>query len=91
MDKRKILQNIIDNDGKCDWVFKWKDNDICAACPMSKLKMRPDGSGYFSCWDSLIYGRPEKHMSPELEGKIYKEKATELLVDIVMEDMILDE
>jgi len=82
MDKRDILQGIIDNGGNCTTLYK-NDKTTCQYCPMSKLKTRSDGT-YLSCWDSLGLSEAYGGFSDE----IYLEKAIELLSDIVMDDIL---
>ena len=82
MDKRDILQNIIDNGGTCVALYR-NDKTICQYCPMSKLATRSDGT-YLSCWDALglqyTYGGHT--------DEIYFKKAVELLSDILMDDIL---
>jgi len=94
MDKRSILQSIIDNEGKCQVLYRDEDgkDSMCATCPMSKLAKRSDGT-YLGCWDSLIYKDYLNHLNPEDlphggVDKIYLDKAVELLSDILMDDIL---
>jgi len=86
MDKRHILQSIIDNDGMCK--FMYADGKYiagfthaCRICPMSKLSTRTDGT-YLSCHDALI---TDPRVDP---NPVYKEKAIEILGDILMDDIL---
>jgi len=86
MDKRSILQSIIDHGGQCR--FMYEDGKYlagvtlaCHICPMNKLSQRADGT-YRSCYDSLVTD-PKKEADP-----IYYYKAVELLSDILMDDIL---
>lgn len=89
MDKREILQRIIDDKGDCEALVARSLLHLCKTCPMSKLKTRPDGT-YLGCWESLL-GDLEQDNFNLKEGiahSVYLEKAIELLADIVMEDIL---
>lgn len=88
MDKRSILQSIIDNKGQCQVLYRFEDGTdaTCSHCPMSKLTTRQDGT-YLGCWDSLIMVNPEDLTADEPD-EIYLEKAIELLSDILMDDIL---
>lgn len=84
MDKRDILQHIIDNNGVCRVLYSG-DYTMCTSCPMSRLSQRSDGT-YLSCWDSLGLCSPfgeQKHINDT-----YLNKAIEILGDILMDDIL---
>lgn len=98
MDRRDILERIIDEDGSCDWAFKHDPSDeyyICSRCPMSRLRKKPNGE-WMSCYEALT-GMPHHvgstrdrkgaFVEPNVD-KIYIDKAKELLSDDLMEDLI---
>lgn len=91
MDKREILQRIIDDGGDCEALHARSLFHLCKSCPLSKLKQRPDGT-YLSCWDAIVIseGQPgaEDHRFAE---ELYLDKALEVLQDIVVEDMLRGE
>lgn len=79
MNKREILQKIIDSEGSCDW----SDSETCAKCPMSRLKFRDDGNP-LSCVDALnIEG-----VKIEERDKVYKTAAEKVLADLEIEKII---
>jgi hypothetical protein len=84
MDKRDILQSIIDHEGCCVHLTD-ADISVCDRCPLSKLELRNDGSGYKSCYAVVVH-KPA-HTVRELDS-FYKKKAIEVLQDIVIEDML---
>ena len=83
MNSKEILQTIVAEDGSCSWIDEKGGIDICAQCPMSKLKTRPDGN-YYSCVDSLAVHQ----LNEADQDAIYKAKAEELLLEIDIEDML---
>jgi hypothetical protein len=88
MDKREILQKIIDDGGDCEALHARTQFYLCKTCPMSRLKQRTDGT-YLSCWDSLITSSGESHLDDQKFAEdIYYAKALELLQDIIIEDML---
>lgn len=87
MDKREILQKIIDDGGDCEALHARTQIYLCKTCPMAKLKQRPDGT-YLSCWDSLIIQDGTKPDDYRFAEEIYYAKALELLQDIIIEDML---
>lgn len=93
MDKREILQRIIDDGGDCEALHARSQLYLCKTCPMSKLKQRPDGT-YLSCYDSLITSGLDSETTINdglLVEDIYLAKALELLQDIMIEDMLKGE
>jgi hypothetical protein len=87
MDDKDILQKIIDENGSCDWTAHSHPQPyyICSVCPMSKLKKREDGEGYLSCYDAIGILESDTHFETDQK---YKEKATEVLFDLVLEDLL---
>lgn len=95
MDKREILQQIIDNNGSCDWIgYSQGGTDklhkACSICPLGKLKQRPDGS-YYGCWEALVRDEANAAFKFLDADKLYLDKATEILQDILVEDMLTGE
>lgn len=94
MDKREILQQIIDDGGDCEALHARSLLYLCKTCPMSKLKQRPDGT-YLSCWESLIVSEGIASATTTNDGlyaeDVYLAKALELLQDIMIEDMLKGE
>jgi len=86
MDDKTILQKIIDENGSCDWIVSppHKNHYICSKCPMSKLRKNYDGSDYISCVDALNV----HHLSGDEQDEVYKEQATKMLFDIIMDEML---
>lgn len=80
MDKKDILQKIIDENGNCCW----SNPSICEQCPLSKLKKRPDGT-YASCVEAV---KIDGHTEEEADQR-YKEIATRLLLDLNVEEFLL--
>ena len=79
MNRNEILQKIIDEEGNCCWSNK----RICALCPLSKLKKRPDGN-YYSCADAVGVN----NMTEEESDARYKEIAKRLLVDEAIDELL---
>jgi len=86
MDKREILQKIIDDGGDCEALHARSLLYLCKSCPLSKLKQRSDGT-YLSCWDAIVVGEDDYRFAEEL----YLDKALEVLQDIMVEDMLRGE
>jgi hypothetical protein len=82
MKDKEILQKIIDSDGSCNW----SNPEICAKCPMSRLKFREDGNS-LSCVDALNI----ENVKIEDRDKIYKVAAEKVLADIEIDGIIGDE
>lgn len=76
-----ILNKIIEENGNCCW----SRPSICAVCPMSKLKQRPDGS-----WMNCVEALGAQNVSEEEADIKYKEMATKLLLDSSVEEMLED-
>ena len=70
----KILQKIAET-GNCDVVSR----DACLYCPLAKLKKRPDGTGWLSCYEAIV--------APSYDNVIekYKDAAREKLMDMAIE------
>lgn len=79
MDRNEILQKIINEDGNCCWGNK----RVCAICPMSKLKKRPDGN-YYSCVEAV----GANDLTEEEADAKYKEIAGRLLTDQAIDDLL---
>lgn len=75
-----ILNKIIEEDGSCT---QWASPAICAQCPLSKLKQKPDGT-YLSCVEAL--GVDE--MTEEEADARYKEVASRILLDEAIDDIL---
>jgi hypothetical protein len=81
MDKNSILKKIIEEKGNCCW----SKPSICAACPLSKLKQKPDG-----LWMSCVEAVGISDMTEEEADAKYLDIATRLLVDESIEDILND-
>jgi len=80
MDKKDILQKIIDKEGNCCW----SNPTICEQCPLSKLKKRKDGT-YKSCAEVV---RIDGETEDDADAR-YKDIAMRLLLDISVEEYLL--
>lgn len=78
-----ILSKIIEEEGSCTG---WANPTVCAACPLSRLKQKPDGS-YLSCIEALGV----QDMTEEEADARYKEVATRLLLDEAIEDILSED
>lgn len=79
MDEADILQKIIEEDGNCSW----SKPSICARCPLSKLKAKPNGD-YLSCMEAV--GAQELD---EIEADAaYKAAAERALLDLQIETVL---
>jgi len=87
MDEKDILQEIIDEDGSCDWIEKHPSGShyICSQCPMSKLVKRVNSDYYLSCWDALRISSSDTES--EVDNK-YKEQATKILFDLISDEIL---
>ena len=74
-----ILQKIAET-GNCELVVR----DACLHCPLAKLKKRPDGSGWLSCFESIV-GASLDNVTEK-----YKEAARAKLAEIAIEDAIAE-
>jgi hypothetical protein len=79
MNEMDILKRIIMEDGNCCWASP----SICARCPLSKLKKKPNGSN-MSCIEAL---KIEDLSEQEADAK-YKEVAERLLLDEEIESIL---
>jgi len=77
--KKNILKKIIEEEGNCCWA---KPN-ICATCPMSKLKQKPDGT-----WMSCVEAVGIEDLTEEQADAKYLEIATKLLLDEAVDDLL---
>ncbi len=75
-----ILNKIIEEDGSCTL---WASPSICAQCPLSKLKQKPDGT-YLSCVEALGVD----NMTEEEADARYKEVASRILLDEAIDDIL---
>lgn len=81
MDNASILMKIIEENGNCAWARE----QICAICPLAKLKKKEDGS-YYSCLEALkVQDLPE-----EQADAIYKDVAERLLLDETIDAILGD-
>lgn len=77
----EILTKIIEHEGSCDW----SSIQTCMACPMSKLKKKPNGTWY-SCMEALdISG-----LTSEEANLRYMSAAKKILLDYLVERDILE-
>jgi hypothetical protein len=77
-----ILNKIIENDGSCT---KWASAEVCAACPLSRLRKKEDGT-YLSCVEALGV----QEMSEEEADERYKEVASRILLDEAVDEILGD-
>lgn len=85
MDESDILHKIIREGCNPGWVTP----NICKACPLSKLKMKPDGN-WFSCIESVLGSSFDKITEDEVDLK-YKEAATKALLDKTVDDILKED
>jgi len=60
----------------------------CRRCPLGTLKKRSDESSWLSCYESIC---GEDIISEQEQIERYKNKATELLADIALEESLKEE
>ena len=72
---------LIKEQGSCHW----SDVITCTLCPMSKLKMHPDGTRWLSCMEAV-----GAHTAPDMDSAnaLYKKIAESLLLDIEVDNML---
>lgn len=93
MNDIEILEKMIENGGDCKSFAV--DESVCANCPMSKLKKRPDGS-YYSCLDALGVSdiiNSDSIMTSNIYDEInqkYLDEAKKILSDIKIQEMLED-
>lgn len=77
---KQILQHIAKK-GTC----KELPISACSVCPLAKLKQRPDGNGWLSCYEAVA--------GPDYENveEKYKEHASNKLMDLAIEDALADD
>jgi len=88
MNKKEILEQIVSNEGDCDWILNLA-NPLpielfpCNVCPLNRLKKRDGEDTYLSCYDAVgdIQGNEDIKMT-------YKRIAEGLLFDIAVEEAI---
>lgn len=85
MQEKDILNKIIENKGKCDWLLQHLYANVqslpCSICPLSKIAKRKDGS-YLSCYDSLIKSKQDIIDT----DAIYLMTASHKLLDLEIEE-----
>ena len=79
MNQMDILKKIIEEGGSCCWAKP----AVCDACPLGKLKTKPDGSR-MSCIEALNI----QDMTEEQADARYKEVATRLLLDETIDSIL---
>lgn len=79
MTKTEILQHIAKN-GTCGELHA----SLCTKCPLSKLKKRPNGDGWLSCFEAV-----GAINSTDIKAK-YKEAASLKLIEMAIEGAITD-
>ena len=82
MDKRDILQRIIDERGNCDWIGT--NSDICRKCPLAKLHKDGDGE-WMNCYDAV--GTPDTQDQEE----VYLRVASDILCDLQIEELLQEQ
>jgi hypothetical protein len=82
MDKMDILKRIISEGGNCCW----SRPSICAVCPLSKLKIKSNGS-YMSCIESLGV----QNLTEEEADAKYLDVATRMLLSEAIDSLIGDD
>lgn len=75
-----ILNRIIESDGSCT---SWANKDVCAQCPLSKLRKKEDGT-YLSCIEAL----GAQDMTEEEADARYKEVASRILLDEAIDEIL---
>ncbi len=80
----EILKEIVDSNGECQQL----PLATCLTCPLAKFKMRPDGSGWLSCFDAT---GASSEATEEAQALRYKESANKAMADLTLEGAIKDE
>lgn len=80
-DGSEILKKIIEEEGNCCW----SKPSICARCPLSKLKKKPNGD-----WMNCIEAIGIEELSEEQADAKYKEVATRILLDEAIDEILGD-
>jgi hypothetical protein len=75
-----ILQKIADT-GDCELLGE----NPCSKCPLARLKKRPDGTGWLSCFEAIA--APDFH---DVRAK-YKRAAEAKLIEMAIESAINNE
>ena len=80
-DSVEILQKIADT-GECELLVT--PSDPCSICPLARLKKRPDGNGWLSCFEAIA--------APDFQDvkNKYKKAAQSVLIEIAIESAIKD-
>jgi hypothetical protein len=81
MNKMDIVKKIVEEGGSCCWARP----NICAICPLSMLKIKPNGS-YMSCIESLGV----QDLSEEEADAKYLDIASRILLSEAIEEIIGD-
>lgn len=79
-DSIEILQKIADA-GECDLLTV---ENPCSKCPLAKIKKRPDGTGWLSCFEAVA--GPDFR---DVRDK-YKKAAQSVLIELAIESAIED-
>lgn len=81
-----ILQKIAET-GDCEFIMSGTPNGYpCVMCPLSRLKKRPDGSGWLSCFEAVC--GPDFY-DGNAKSK-YKKAAESKLLELAIEDALED-
>lgn len=86
MNDEEILEKIIAEEGSCDWVLE-QPTSICESCPMSKFRLKDDGTTYWSCLQAI--GADLLTTKLEVDAK-YKSTAEQILTDLSFEKKVLN-
>lgn len=80
-DPIEILQKIADT-GECELLVTAEDP--CSICPLARLKRRPDGIGWLSCFEAIA--------APDFQDikNRYKKAAQSVLIELAIEGAIKD-
>jgi hypothetical protein len=81
MNGMDILKQIIAEEGNCCW----SKPSICISCPLSKLKVKQDGS-FMSCIESLGV----QDLTEAKADARYKDVATRILLDETVDQILGD-
>lgn len=79
MDRMDILKKIISEGGNCCW----SRPSICAACPLSQLKVKSNGS-FMSCLDAVEV----QNLTEEEADAKYLKVATDILLSETIDAII---
>lgn len=79
----EILNRIVAENGNCSG---WAKKATCAACPLSRLKVRSDGT-HLSCIEAI----DAHNLSEELADARYVDVAKQILLDMAIETMLKED